>query len=80
MHYFVMTINADQDADHQAASLACVIEEEVSDEAMSGKDVEAWLVVRHSDNMSQPLQLSLEEKVVSRSAKTARSINVLSIY
>ena len=34
-------INADQDVDHQAASVACVIEEEVSDEAMSGKDVEA---------------------------------------
>ena len=34
-------INADQDVDHQATSVACVIEEEVSDEAMLGKDVEA---------------------------------------
>ena len=34
-------INVNQDVDHQAASVACVIEEEVSDEAMSGKDVEA---------------------------------------
>jgi len=34
-------INADQDVDHQAASVACVIEEDVSDDAMSGKDVEA---------------------------------------
>jgi len=34
-------INENQDADHQAASVACVIEEEVSDEVMSGKDVEA---------------------------------------
>jgi len=32
-------INADQDV--EATSVACVIEEEVSDEAMSGKDVEA---------------------------------------
>jgi len=30
-------VNADQDVDHQAASVACVIEEEVSDEAVSGK-------------------------------------------
>jgi len=34
-------INANQHVDQQAASVACVIEEEVSDEAMSGKDVEA---------------------------------------
>jgi len=34
-------INVNQDVDHQVASVACVIEEEVSDEAMSGKDVEA---------------------------------------
>jgi len=30
-----------QDVDHQVASVACVIKEEVSDEAMSVKDVEA---------------------------------------
>jgi len=30
-------VNADQDVDHQAASVACVIDEEVSDEAVSGK-------------------------------------------
>ena len=35
-------INTDQDVDHKAASVACVIEEEVSDEAMSGKDARAW--------------------------------------
>ena len=34
-------INAYQDVGHQAASVACVIEEEISDEAMSGEDVEA---------------------------------------
>ena len=34
-------INVNQDVDHQAATVACVIEEEVLDEAMSVKDVEA---------------------------------------
>jgi len=34
-------INENQDVNHQAASVACVIEEEGSDEVMSGKDVEA---------------------------------------
>ena len=34
-------MNVNQDVDHQAASVACVIEEQVSDEAVSGKDVEA---------------------------------------
>ena len=34
-------MNVNQDVDHQAASVACVIEEEVLDETMSGKDVEA---------------------------------------
>ena len=29
-------INENQDVHHQAASVACVIEEEISDEAMSG--------------------------------------------
>jgi len=30
-----------QDVDHQAASVACVVEEEASDEAMSGRNIEA---------------------------------------
>jgi len=34
-------INEKQDVDHQVASVACVIEEEVSDEIMSGRKVEA---------------------------------------
>ena len=50
-------INADQDVDHQAASVACVIEEEVSDEAMSDKDIEALPLynVRHASTNNQSI-------------------------
>jgi len=60
-------INADQDVDHQAASVACVIEEEVSDEAMSGKDVEALPLynVRQRETVDDVIvnpQLSAEQR------------------
>ena len=60
-------INADQDVDHQAASVACVIEEEVSDEAMSGKDVEALPLynVRQKETVDDVIvnpQLSAEQR------------------
>ena len=60
-------INADQDVDHQAASVACVIEEEVSDEAVSGKDVEALPLynVRQKETVDDVIvnpQLSAEQR------------------
>ena len=59
-------MNMNQDVDHQAASVACVIEEEVSDEAMSGKDVEALPLynIRQEtvDDVIVNSQLSAEQK------------------
>jgi len=60
-------INENQDADHQAASVACVIEEEVSDEVMSGKDVEALLLynVRQKETVDDVIinpQLSAKQR------------------
>ena len=60
-------INADQDTDHQAASVACVIEEEVSDEAISGKDAEALPLynVRQKETVDDVIvnpQLSAEQR------------------
>jgi len=60
-------INENQDADHQAALVACVIEEEVSGEVMSGKDVEALPLynVRQKetvDDVAVNPQLSAEQR------------------
>ena len=59
-------INENQDVDHQAASVACLIEEEVSDEAMSGKDVEALPLYNTRqetvDDVIVNSQLSAEQK------------------
>jgi len=62
-----VVINTDQNVDHHAASVACVIEEEVSDEAMSGKDVEAlplYNVTQREtvDDVIVNPQLSAEQK------------------
>jgi len=55
-----------QDVDHQAASVACVVEE-VSDEAMSGKDIEALPLynVRQKETVDDVVvnpQLSVEQR------------------
>ena len=60
-------MNVNQDVDHQAASVACVIEEEVLDEAMSGKDVEALPLynVRQKETVDDVIvnpQLSAEQR------------------
>ena len=60
-------INADQDVEYQAASVACVIEAEVSDKAMSGKDVEALPLynVRQRETVDDVIvnpQLSAEQR------------------
>jgi len=59
-------INENQDVDHQAASIACVIEE-VADEVRSGKDVEALPLynVRQRETVDDIIvspQLSTEQR------------------
>jgi len=60
-------INENQDVDHQAASVAYVIEEEVLDEILSGKDVEALPLynVRQKERVDDVVvnpQLSAEQR------------------
>jgi len=60
-------INENKDVDHHAASVACVIEEEVSDEIMSGKDVESLPLynVRQKETVDDVVvnpQLSAEQR------------------
>ena len=59
-------INVNQDVDHQSVSVACVIEEDVLDEAMSGKDIEALPLynVRQKETVDDVIvnpQLSTEQ-------------------